>query len=624
MAGSQCAWCSVGVGRVANPLIERMDERMRWLGKRTGRAALGGSAVTLGVVLAQRERKRLQKARAATAEARSLEQRALAERKRLRGELGRRDADLVHLRRLIERLQRSRRAEREWNNELRAQLQRAQVSRGALSDSASVRELVLKAAIELVDAEKGLLLSREDADADGDLDLVCALGFEGDAGDSALGQRFAREVLERDRIVREDSPSDDGAADDEIDNLVAIPLYLMDRFDGVIVCANRDGGFEELEDEVLLALGDHAGAALQTQRLQNDLNESHRTAVEILAGIIEAHDPLVHREAEEAALLARMLCRRLDLDESEHEVIAAAALLRDLGRVMIPDRVLLKPGPLSPEERSIVELHPRTGFRVIGRSSALDNVASAVLYHHERYDGTGYPTRLAGAAIPLAARAVAIADAYVAMTHERPYRPARSRDEAFAELTAGAGTQFDPELTQLFLEELRGGVPLFPSPGPAGTSELPRLRDEVPASDPLTQLPGHRTFRESVQRAVDNDGTGVTVAMVEIEGLAELNAGEGYSAGDRAILKSARSVELAARRVGGRAYRDSGRRLGILVVGRPESPQLDLAQELHIEFSLGPSIRVGVATSRSGESGDDVVDRARRALVTTVLKGPQH
>ena len=183
--------------------------------------------------------------------------------------------ELVRRRELIERLQRSRRAERTWNAELRAHSSASTRLRGGLEEAADARELILRAAIKLVEAEKGLLLSRADEDADGRLDLVCAHGFEHDPERSAIVQRFAREVLDRDQIIREDTPGrPSGPADAEIENLVAIPLYLRGRFDGVIVCANRRGGFEDVDDDLLLALGDHAGAALQTERLERDLQDA--------------------------------------------------------------------------------------------------------------------------------------------------------------------------------------------------------------------------------------------------------------------------------------------------------------------------------------------------------------
>jgi HD-GYP domain-containing protein (c-di-GMP phosphodiesterase class II)/GGDEF domain-containing protein len=539
-------------------------------------------------------------------------ERAVAERDGLRRELVRR-------RDLIERLQRSRRVERDWNQELRDQLQRAHAARGALAERADVRDLVLQAAIQLVEAEKGLLLSREDVDSDGDLDLVCAHGFEHDPEHSAIAQRFAREVLERDRIVREDAPRADAdeltAADREIENLVAIPFYLMDRFQGAVVCANREGGFEDLEDDLLLALGDHAGSALNTQRLRNELNDAHRAAMRMLADALEARDPLLRRRAGEAAMLARALCRRLGLDAREQEVIATAMLVRDIGHIAIPERVLAKPGPLLAEERSVVELHPRVGATLIGELPSLQDVATAVLYHHERYDGTGYPVGLAETAIPRSARVVSVVDAYSAMIHERPHREARSPRAALAEVAACAGTQFDPEIAGALVQELEAagdGMPVELADAVASaldTGGLPALED-LPASDPLTLLSGHRAFHEAAA------GDDLTVALVQLEDLATINRREGYREGDRTIVTAARCAQLAATRLGGKVYRVSGRRLGILVGGAHES---ELAAELQTEFALGPSVRIGVAVSRAGESGGEAIARARAALDTQIV-----
>ncbi len=224
---------------------------------------------------------------------------------------------------------------------------------------------------------------------------MCAHGFDHDPARGSVAQRFAREVLERDRIVREDAPPDGSdPADAEIENLVAIPLYLHTRFTGVIVCANRDGGFEELDDDLLLALGDHAGAALQSERLEHDLRETHRSAMRILADVLDARDPVLRREAGESVLLSRAVARRLGLEDRELEVIASAALVRDVGQVAIPERILLTPGALSPDERTLMEMHPRVGAKLIAELPAMSDIANAVLYHHERVDGTGYPAGL--------------------------------------------------------------------------------------------------------------------------------------------------------------------------------------------------------------------------------------
>jgi HD-GYP domain-containing protein (c-di-GMP phosphodiesterase class II) len=597
---------------------------------RSARAVAGAAAGMAGAALLHRAREQAGAAQAAAEAAEQQLQRAFSERESLRKELSRREQELVRRRELIEKLERSRRAERDWNRELRDQLQRAHAARGALGEDADVRALVLHATIELVGAEKGLLLSREDDDADGDLDLVCAQGFRHDPEHSAIAQRFARDVLARDRIVREDAPAGEGTpADREIENLVAVPLYLMDRFQGVVVCANRDGGFEALDDELLLALGDHAGAALQTQRLQNEVNDAHRAAMRMLAGALEAHDPLRRREAGQAAMLARGLCRRLGLEPHEQEVVATAVLLRDVGHVAIPDRILHKPGPLSADERSLVQLHPRLAFTLIGELPALRDVASTVLYHHERFDGTGYPVGLAEGAIPRTARAVAVVDAYSAMIHERPHRPARTPEQALAEIGACAGSQFDPEIAELLADEVRSAQPLHPQLAEAvasalDTAGLPASRERAVASDPLTLLPGHRAFHEAAHAAVlaaHADGGALTVAVVQIEGLEDVNRHEGYLAGDHAIMLAARAAQLAAARFGGTVYRDSGRRLGLLVAGTPSAAQPDLAAELHTEFAIGPHVRIGVVTLASGESGEDVIGRARAAVGMAVLPG---
>ena len=558
------------------------------------------------------------------------------DRERLRAKVERREAELRHRRELVERLSRARRAEREFNMELRAQLEHAHRAGASPGDAdcdedEDARDLVLRAAIALVDAEKGLLLSRTDSDRDGDLDLVTSEGFEQDPEHSVLVQRFAHEVLERDRIVREDTPvgasgGDAAEADEEIQNLVAIPLYLLDRFHGVVVCANRADGFAELDDELLLALGDHASTALHTEQLKGAVSEAHRGTLRALAAALEARDPLLRREAGETAMLARLLCRRLELGAREQEVIASAALIHDVGHLAVPDRVLLKPGPLSAEERSIVEMHPRVGHTLLNQAPALTELAAAVLHHHERFDGGGYPIGLSGEAIPASARVLAIVDAYTAMLHDRPFRPRRSPEEALEELTDGAGGQFDPEFVAIFIEEIRRGEhSLTPAVADAvasalDTGGLSSAREEAPTPDPLTLLPGHREFREAAHaaaRAASGSGE-ITIALVELDELDAINRREGYTAGDHAILAAARGVQRAALRCGGTAYRESGRRFGLLLGGTGATAEADLAAELHTEFAVGPSVRVGLVTQQPAETIDDVVTRARAALTAAL------
>jgi HD-GYP domain-containing protein (c-di-GMP phosphodiesterase class II)/GGDEF domain-containing protein len=551
---------------------------------------------------------------------------ARAERQKLEQELG-------VVRDLLERMQRSWRAEREWSRELRSQISRQHHGRDGLDDDGptEVRELVLKAAIELTEGERGLLLSREDADNDGDLDVVISQGFTHDPRHSAVAQRFAREVLERDQIVREDAPTAGDAAataaDREIDSLVAIPMYLRDRFHGVVVCVNRPGGFEEVGDDVLLALGDHAGAALQHGHLRRELQDARRSGIRSLLEAVAAGDPMMYSESGALVIHALRLARDLEMSKLDRDVLLCAVLLRGVGHLALPERVLLKPGPLTREERLLVEVHPRAAFNVIGQDPGLRDVATAVLYHQERYDGTGYPAGLSRDAIPRAARALAVLEAFSAMTHGRPYREPLSVEDACRELVDGAGSQFDPEIAQLFVEEVRG-LPEPPSdelvesvlevlpfdPSGATTDLLGPLGG--PSTDGLTLLGDHRALQESVRYAVEHadDHGSFAIAVVQLEDLARINAQASFLVGDRVIQTAARNLKRAAVRLGATAYRASGRRLAVLAPLRDGTSPERVHDEIEAEFVGGPSVRIAVERWRPGERGEELVARARQSL----------
>src|SRR6478752_7701069 len=175
-------------------------------------------------------------------------------------------------------------------------------------------------------------------------------------------------------------------------------------------------------------------------------------ATDILTSYIS---PLPHYRGQPSALIASIvvqMARRLELPDTEIDRIRVAALLHDVGKVAVPEEILDKPAPLSSAEwRSVVQ-HPRIGQVILEHAAALRDAVPIILHHHERFAGHGYPYGLRAAEIPLGARIVAIADAYDAMTHDRPYKPAMSHDAAIVELQQHAGTQFDPELVALFCD----------------------------------------------------------------------------------------------------------------------------------------------------------------------------
>jgi len=171
---------------------------------------------------------------------------------------------------------------------------------------------------------------------------------------------------------------------------------------------------------------------------------------EVLADTIESQDPCMRGHARRTAFYASLLADRLGLPESEKRHARLAAFLHDIGKIGVPGALLVRQGPLAPHERAEVERHPEVGARLIAPLGVSAGLVAAVRHHHERWDGTGYPDRMRGDAIPLVARIVQIADAFDAMTGGRPERPALDRRAAIAELERCAGTQFDPVLVKEF------------------------------------------------------------------------------------------------------------------------------------------------------------------------------
>lgn len=190
-----------------------------------------------------------------------------------------------------------------------------------------------------------------------------------------------------------------------------------------------------------------------------------------LAAAIENRDPTTGSHTTRLHRLADALGRAAGLDDDAREVVRQGALLHDVGKIGVPDGILRKPGPLTADEMQLMRRHPEIGASMIAEIEGLERAIPLVLYHHERWDGTGYPHGLAGHAIPIGARILAIADSYDVMISPRPYRPPMSVSEARAEVRRMAGSQFDPHLVDLFLalpeaSDLDGGPGDSPSSSP--------------------------------------------------------------------------------------------------------------------------------------------------------------
>lgn len=185
-------------------------------------------------------------------------------------------------------------------------------------------------------------------------------------------------------------------------------------------------------------------------------NQSMRSAiVHTLIKTMEARDHDTEKHAERLIVLITGFAREINLPESNFALLLLLAQFHDIGKIGIPDRILLKPGPLTLKERMQMQSHSEIGFRIAQASNDLIMIAELILNHHEWWNGQGYPSGLKEKEIPLCCRMLAIADAFDAMTSDRPYRKAMSHEQAVAELIRFKGIQFDPELVDRFVRSLR-------------------------------------------------------------------------------------------------------------------------------------------------------------------------
>jgi hypothetical protein len=191
-----------------------------------------------------------------------------------------------------------------------------------------------------------------------------------------------------------------------------------------------------------------------------EIAQRQRDGMVALARGAEAKDTDTGDHVVRVQLLAEELSRATGLDPERAADIGWSAMLHDVGKLHVPDRILLKPGPLSADEWEIMRRHPVWGAEILAQGEGFEVARRIARWHHENIDGSGYPDGLRGERIPLEARIVRIADAFDAMTHPRPYQAARSVEWALEELARYAGSQFDPELAALFIDRVRsdGGL----------------------------------------------------------------------------------------------------------------------------------------------------------------------
>jgi diguanylate cyclase (GGDEF)-like protein len=251
---------------------------------------------------------------------------------------------------------------------------------------------------------------------------------------------------------------------------------VVDRADAAMYAAkslgrNRTYMFRELDDGAPIhrapISAEHRAQATAIGQWASD------TATQALASVLAPQPQHRGRPSDMIASLATGIALEMGLPREEIERIRIASLLHDLGKIAIPDAILDKPSTLSDTEWQTIGEHPRIGQVILEQASSLREAIPVVLHHHERFNGGGYPHGLRGAEIPLGARIVAVADAYHAMVHDRPYSAALDHEQALEELQAHAGTQFDPKVVEVFCDVYSAAVP------PDGLEEVYRLHERA-------------------------------------------------------------------------------------------------------------------------------------------------
>lgn len=280
----------------------------------------------------------------------------------------------------------------------------------------------------------------------------------------ASAQPYCRRVLEGNvpTLVQSDDPEltphEREVLFAGVEVLCLVPLRVGEHTLGVLILGEawrtEQDSFSTEKVHQARSIADQAASALRRAELFAELERAYLQTVLSLANAVDAKDTYTADHGARLADLALGLGQELGMSRAELEDLRYGALLHDIGKIGIPDAILQKPAQLDEDEWKRMRLHPEIGSEILRPVPRLAGAARIIRHHHERFDGTGYPDRLAGQAIPLGARLLAVVDAYSAITDKRVYKEACPEEIAIAELKQNAGTQFDPRLVEMFLQLL--------------------------------------------------------------------------------------------------------------------------------------------------------------------------
>ena len=352
-------------------------------------------------------------------------------------------------------------------SQLRALMSVGQVINSSLG-LRRVLEEVMDSLISLMRAERGFLMLRE---PNGELLVRIARGIAHvNLNEEAfkVSRTVVRRVVETKAPVLTTNAQADPRFDGQMSiaafqlrSILCVPLKLKDELIGVLYVDNRAhaGIFKENDLELISAFADQAAVAIDSARLFEDLQESHRelerayqATLEGWVRALDLRDKETEGHTQRVTILTHRLARSMGVSDAELVHMTRGALLHDIGKMAIPDGILLKPSQLTEEERKLIQKHPIYAYEMLSPIDFLVPAIDIPYCHHEKWDGTGYPRGLKQDEIPFAARIFPIIDVWDALTSDRPYRKAMAHDEVRKLIQADSGKHFDPLVVEAFLD----------------------------------------------------------------------------------------------------------------------------------------------------------------------------
>jgi putative nucleotidyltransferase with HDIG domain len=324
-------------------------------------------------------------------------------------------------------------------------------------DLQALAAAALETILEVTAADRAALVLRREGSAGPDPDVAASRLRSGANDTFTLSRTLVTDTIAKGvSIFARDASADERFASGQsvigqgIRSVMCVPLRTTDEILGALYVDSQSGPgrFSEEDLELLAAIGNHTGVALHRVRLLGEIERLLLDTVRAIAATIDAKDGYTHRHSERVAALAARIAAEMGLGVDQQELAELSALLHDVGKIAVPDSILNKPGRLTPEEFDEMRKHPVHGARILAniQSPLVSAVLPGVRYHHERWDGSGYPEGLSGDSIPLLGRLLGVADYLDALTSQRAYHEPKSIDDVVRLIAHGSGILFDPEI----------------------------------------------------------------------------------------------------------------------------------------------------------------------------------